>query len=119
MFTTFTQWSRPIRLALPVIALCGLLTVPVLAAPPSGPVAPGFLAQIWHSVVELVSGPAPPPPDEPGTSELHRMAGKSGGRFDPVGYSQELQDPTTSDGDSLSFSSPVAPEDQAGGTPEP
>lgn len=118
MFTMFTQWSRPIRLALPVIALCGLLSVPVLAAPPSGPVAPGFLARIWHSVVEVVFGPAPPP-DEPGLSELRRTAAEAGGRFDPVGYSEGLQDPTTSDGESLSFWSPVAPEDEVGDTSEP
>jgi len=118
MFTMFTQWSRPIRLALPVIALCGLLTVPVFAAPPSGPVAPGFLAQIWHSVVELVFGPAPPP-DDPGPSELRRVAGKAGRGFVPDGYSVELLDPTSSEEDSQSFSTMGVPEDNSDGTSVP
>lgn len=118
MFTTFTQWSRPIRLALPVIALCGLLTVPVLAAPPSGAVVPGFLAQIWHSVVELVSGPAPPP-DEGGFSELRRVAGEAGRGFVPDGYSVDLLDPTSSEEDLQSLSTVEVPTDDSDGTSVP
>lgn len=118
MFTTFTQWSRPIRLALPVIALCGLLSVPVLAAPPSGPVAPGFLAQFWRSVVELVSGPAPPP-EEPGLSELRRTAGAAGPRWEPDSNSVELLDPTSSTADSESLSTVGVPEGEIDGTSVP
>lgn len=112
------QRIRSIVLGLPVIALCAALTLPVLAAPPSGPVMPGFLARIWSSLTELITGSAPSA-DVPELPELRRVSAKAGGRFDPLGSSQSLLDPSTSDSQLLSFSPTLVPEDESGGTTVP
>lgn len=118
MLKMFTKMFRRILPVLPVIALCGLLTVPVLAATPGGSAAPGFLARIWCSVVELISAPAPPD-DATGVSELRHVTGEAGRRFDPVGQSEELLEPTSTDGDTLTFSAPTASDEEIDGTSAP
>ena len=117
MFKMFQKTFRHILPALPVFALCGLLTLPVLAATPGGSPAPAFLAQLWSSLTELISGPAPP--DDTGVSELRHVTGEAGSRFDPVGQSEELSEPTSTDSDPLTVSSPVAPEEDLDDTSTP
>lgn len=110
MLTAFPQTFRRILTALPVIALCGLLTLPVLAAPLDGSGAPGFLARIWGSIESLVPGWVPPSED-PAPSELRAVAGDAGPRTDPVGNRQSLWDETSSTEESLTGSMTVVPED--------
>jgi hypothetical protein len=112
------QSLRSIVLGIPVVALCAVLTLPVLAAPPTTPAAPGFLARIWQSIEALISGPAPPP-DNSGSSELRRVAGHAGRRYDPVGSSVELVDPTSTDQALTSVSPAAVPGDETDGTSVP
>lgn len=109
---------RSIVVGLSVVALCVALTLPVLAAPPSGPAAPGFLTRIWHSLTGLISGPAPPP-DDSGHSELRKAAGEAGRGFVPDGNSMELLDPEFSEEESTSLTAAGVPEEESTGTSDP
>jgi hypothetical protein len=109
---------RSFLLGISVVALCAVLTLPVLAAPPTSPAVPAFLARIWRSIEALISGPAPPQ-DDPGVSELRRVAGNAGPGFEPIGASLELVDPDSTDQALTSVSLAAVPGDETDGTSVP